>query len=325
AVAGPADHRPDRQGHGRRPRELPGRRRQRLHRQAGGRGQADLAVPGVVRAAMNPAEIFDLELGVLLEAIYRRYHYDFRDYAASSLRRRVRQAMDRFGCDTVAAFQHRLLHEPPLFAQAMQYFTVQVSEMFRDPEYFRALREQVAPVLQTYPSCKVWVAGCSTGEEVWSLAILLHEEGLLDRTLLYATDINPEALEAAEAGVFPIDRMAGFSRNYLAAGGRASLSDYYTTGYDGALFDRRLRRNVVFADHSLATDEVFSEVHLVSCRNVLIYFRRALQDRAVGLFHDALVHRGFLGLGSKESLQFGAHADRFEACSREHRLYRKVA
>ncbi|KAF1704079.1 CheR family methyltransferase [Pseudoxanthomonas suwonensis] len=274
---------------------------------------------------MNAAELFDLELGVLLEAVYRRYHYDFRDYAASSLRRRVRQAMERFGCDSVAAFQHRLLHEPALFTEAMQYFTVQVSEMFRDPGYFRTLREQVVPVLQTYPSCKVWVAGCSTGEEVWSLAILLHEEGLLDRTLLYATDINPEALEAAEAGVFPIDRMAGFSRNYLAAGGRASLSDYYTTGYDGALFDRRLRRNVVFADHSLATDEVFSEVHLVSCRNVLIYFRRALQDRAVGLFHDALVHRGFLGLGSKESLQFGAHADRFEACSREHRLYRKVA
>jgi len=282
-------------------------------------------VPGVVRAAMNPAEIFDLELGVLLEAIYRRYHYDFRDYAASSLRRRVRQAMDRFGCDTVAAFQHRLLHEPALFAQAMQYFTVQVSEMFRDPEYFRALREQVAPVLQTYPSCKVWVAGCSTGEEVWSLAILLHEEGLLDRTILYATDINPEALAAAEAGRFPIDRMAGFSRNYLAAGGRASLSDYYTSAYGGALFDRRLRRNIVFADHSLATDEVFSEVHLVSCRNVLIYFKRALQDRAIGLFHEALVHRGFLGLGSKESLQFGAHSERFEVCSREHRLYRKVA
>lgn len=274
---------------------------------------------------MSPAELFDLELGLLLEAIYRRYHYDFRDYAASSLRRRVRQAMDRFGCDSVATFQHRLLHEPAVFAQAMQYFTVQVSEMFRDPGYFRVLREQVVPVLQTYPSCKVWVAGCSTGEEVWSLAILLQEEGLLERTILYATDINPEALASAEAGVFPIDRMAGFSRSYLAAGGRASLSDYYTTAYNGALFDRRLKRNIVFADHSLATDEVFSEVHLVSCRNVLIYFKRALQDRAVGLFHEALVHRGFLGLGSKESLQFGAHAAHFEVCSREHRLYRKVA
>src|SRR5690606_16322210 len=189
------------------------------------------AVPGMVRAAMNAAELFDLELGVLLEAVYRRYHYAFRDYAASSLRRRVRQAMDRFGCDSVAAFQHRLLHEPALFAQAMQYFTVQVSEMFRDPEYFRALREHVSPGLQTYPSCKVLVTGCSTGEELWSLAILLYEEGLLDRTILYATDIHPEALAAAEAGRFPIDRMAGFSRNYRAAGGRASLSDYYTSAY----------------------------------------------------------------------------------------------
>jgi len=279
----------------------------------------------MVRAAMTPSELFDLELGVLLEALYRRYHYDFREYAISSLRRRVRQAMDRFLCDSVATLQHRLLHEPALFAQAMQYFTVQVSEMFRDPDYFRVLREQVVPVLKTYPSCKIWVAGCSTGEEVWSLAILLDEEGLLERTVLYATDINPEALASAEAGVFALDRMALFSRSYLAAGGRGSLSDYYTTAYNGALFDRRLRRNIVFADHSLATDAVFSEVHFVSCRNVLIYFKRSLQDRAVGLFHEALVHRGFLGLGSKESLQFGEHAADFEVSSRAQRLYRKIA
>jgi len=274
---------------------------------------------------MNAVELFDLELGLLLETIYRRYHYDFRQYAVSSLRRRVRQAMARFHCERVSDLQHRLMHEPELFAQAMQYFTVQVSEMFRDPEYFRVLREQVVPVLRTYPSSKIWVAGCSTGEEVWSLAILLHEEGLLERTLIYATDINPEALVTAEAGVFDITRMALFSHSYLQAGGRHSLSDYYTTAYNGALFDRRLKRNIVFADHSLATDNVFSEVHLVSCRNVLIYFNRSLQDRAIGLFHDALVHRGFLGLGSKESLQFGAHANQFEACAREQRLYRKTA
>ncbi|KRG43720.1 chemotaxis protein CheR [Stenotrophomonas panacihumi] len=274
---------------------------------------------------MSESALFDLELGVLLEAVYRRYHYDFRQYAVSSLRRRVRQAMGRFDCPRVADLQHRLLHEPDLFAQAMQYFTVQVSEMFRDPDYFRVLREQVVPVLRTYPSSKIWVAGCSTGEEVWSLAILLHEEGLLDRTLIYATDINPEALAAAEAGVYDISRMAQFSRSYHLAGGRASLSDYYSTAYNGALFDRRLKRQVVFADHSLATDNVFSEVHLVSCRNVLIYFNRGLQDRAVGLFSEALVHRGFLGLGSKESLQFGAHAGSFESCAREQRLYRKLA
>ncbi len=274
---------------------------------------------------MNDVELFDLELKLLLEAIYHRYHYDFRQYAVSSLRRRVRQAMTRFGCANVAELQHRLLHEPALFDQAMQYFTVQVSEMFRDPDYFRALREHAVPVLRTYPSIKIWVAGCSTGEEVWSLAILLHEEGLLDRTILYATDINPDALSRAEAGVFDIARMAQFSGNYLKAGGVASLSDYYSTAYNGALLDRRLKRSIVFADHSLATDHVFSEVHLVSCRNVLIYFNRSLQDRAVGLFRDALVHRGFLGLGSKESLQFGEHAQAFEACVRGQRLYRKAA
>ncbi len=274
---------------------------------------------------MNEAELFDLELRVLLEAVYQRYHYDFRGYALASLRRRMRHAMARFECDSMGALQHRLLHEPETFAHAMQYFTVQVSEMFRDPAYFRMLREHAIPVLRTYPSIKLWIAGCSTGEEVWSMAILLHEEGLLDRAIIYATDINPEALEAAESGAFSLDRLAQFSRNYLEAGGSGSLSDYYSTGYGGVVFDRRLKRNVVFADHSLATDTVFSEVHLVSCRNVLIYFQRPLQDRAIGLFHEALVHRGFLGLGSKESLQFGEYADAFEACAREQRLYRKLA
>ncbi|WP_315386989.1 CheR family methyltransferase [uncultured Stenotrophomonas sp.] len=282
-------------------------------------------MPCVVLAPMNESELFDLELKLLLEAVYQRYHYDFRDYALASLRRRMRHAMARFDCDSMGALQHRLLHEPDTFAQAMQYFTVQVSEMFRDPAYFRMLREHAIPVLRTYPSIKLWIAGCSTGEEVWSLAILLHEEGLLDRAIIYATDINPEALQAAEAGAFPLDRLAQFSRNYLEAGGSGSLSDYYSTGYGGVVFDRRLKRNIVFADHSLATDTVFSEVHLVSCRNVLIYFQRALQDRAIGLFHEALVHRGFLGLGSKESLQFGEHANEFEACAREQRLYRKLA
>ncbi|WP_313457597.1 CheR family methyltransferase [Stenotrophomonas sp.] len=274
---------------------------------------------------MNETELFDLELKLLLEAVYQRYHYDFRDYALASLRRRMRHAMARFDCENLGALQHRLLSEPDTFAQAMQFFTVQVSEMFRDPAYFKVLREHAIPVLRTYPSIKIWIAGCSTGEEVWSLAILLQEEGLLDRTIIYATDINPEALHAAEAGAFGLDRLAQFSRNYLAAGGTGSLSDYYSSGYGSVVFDRALKRNIVFADHSLATDTVFSEVHLVSCRNVLIYFQRALQDRAIGLFHEALVHKGFLGLGSKESLQFGEHADEFEACAREQRLYRKVA
>lgn len=270
------------------------------------------------------AELFDMEVRLLVEAVFLRYHYDFRDYAVSSLRRRMRHAMVRFGCQRPSDLQHRLLHEPDVFAQALQYFTVQVSEMFRDPGYFMALREHVMPVLATYPSIKLWVAGCSTGEEVWSLAILLAEEGLLERSLIYATDINPESLKLAEAGVFPLERIAQFSRNYAAAGGRRSLSDYYTSAYQGAVFDRGLKKRIVFADHSLATDSVFSEVNLVSCRNVLIYFNRGLQDRAIGLFQEALVPRGFLGLGSKESLQFGAHASHFESFVPTQRLYRKM-
>lgn len=272
---------------------------------------------------MDEDRLFDLEIRLLLEAVYQRWQHDFRDYAVSSLRRRMRQAMTQFGCTRLSELQGRVLHEPEVFAQMLQFFTVQVSEMFRDPGYFRALREQVLPVLRTYPSIKLWVAGCSHGEEVWSLAILLAEEDLLSRSIIYATDINATALQRAEAGVYPLDRIAGFSRNYLAAGGRGSLADHYTSGYGGAVFDRRLKQQIVFADHSLATDSVFSEVHLVSCRNVLIYFNRTLQDRALGLFADALVRRGFLGLGMRETLQFSRQAQAFDVLSQEHRLYRK--
>lgn len=273
---------------------------------------------------MQDEQLFDLEIKLLLEAVYQRWQHDFRDYAISSLRRRMRQAMAHFRCDSLSALQGRVLHEPEVFAQMLQFFTVQVSEMFRDPSYFRALREQVLPVLRTYPSLKIWVAGCSQGEEVWSLAILLAEEGLLSRTILYATDINAAALQRAEAGIYPLDRVAGFSRNYLAAGGRGSLSDHYTSAYGGVAFDRRLKQQIVFADHSLATDSVFSEVHFVSCRNVLIYFKRPLQDRALGLFAEALVRRGFLGLGLRETVQFSGHAGAFEPVVHDQRIYRKV-
>lgn len=282
-------------------------------------------MPGVVFAPVNQEALFDLEVRLLLEAMFQRYHHDFRDYAMASLRRRVRQAMQRLDCACVADLQHRVLHEPEAFALALPFFTVQVSEMFRDPAYFLALREHAVPILRTYPSLKVWVAGCSNGEEVWSLAILLAEEGLLERTLIYATDINPQSLRAAESATYETRRVAGFSKNYQAAGGTGSLSDYYSSAYGRAVFDRRLRKHVVFSDHSLATDAVFSEVQLVSCRNVLIYFNAALQDRAVGLFRDALVHRGFLGLGSRESLRFGANADAFEPLVPAHKLFRKRA
>lgn len=265
----------------------------------------------------------DIELRLLVEAIYLKYSYDFRDYSVASLRRRVLHAVQQFGVTTVSALQDRVLHDPAAFARLLQYLTVPVSEMFRDPAYFLALRREVVPVLRTYPSFKVWVAGCSTGEEAWSLAILLHEEGLLDKALIYATDINPQSLEKAARGVFPLEAMQAYTRNYQRAGGAAAFSDYYTAGYGGALFDRALGQSMTFADHSLSTDSVFAETHLVSCRNVLIYFNRTLQDRALGLFHESLCHRGFLGLGSKESIDFSSYAGKFETLARAERLFRK--
>ena len=264
-----------------------------------------------------------IELRLLIEAIYLRYNYDFRNYSGASLKRRVRQAQQQLDCATISALQERILHDPQAFMQLLQFLTIPVSEMFRDPGYFLALREQVVPLLHTYPSLKIWVAGCSTGEEVYSLAILLHEEGLLERSMIYATDINPHSLEKAEQGIFALRNLRTYTENYQKSGGQRAFSDYYSAAYDRVLFDKMLRRNVVFADHSLATDSVFAETQLVSCRNVLIYFNRELQDRALGLFHDSLCHRGFLGLGSKESLDFSAYAQQFEPLVRQERIVRK--
>jgi chemotaxis protein methyltransferase CheR len=271
-----------------------------------------------------PPEAVDIELRMLAEAVYLKYNYDFRDYTGASQKRRVLAAMGAMDCDTVSALQARVMHDAGAFAQLLQYLTIPVTEMFRDPDYFLALRRQIVPFLETYPSLNVWVAGCSTGEEVYSLAILLHEEGLLARTTIYATDINPVSLEAARRGVMPLDRMRQYTESYQKAGGRRAFSDYYTAAYDGALFDRALVANVTFADHSLATDTVFAETQFISCRNVMIYFNRRLQNRVLGLFHESLCHRGFLGLGSKESIDFSAYAERFEPLARREKLYRKV-
>ena len=272
----------------------------------------------------QPAEpVEDIEIQLLLEALYLRYHYDFRHYARASIKRRLRQARDQLGFPTFSAMQERLLHSEAMVGRLLDYLTVQVSEMFRDPTYFKALREHVVPHLRTYPSLKIWIAGCSHGEEVHSFAIMLHEEGLLDRTLIYATDINPAALEVARSGVYPLDRIAAFTRNHQLAGGKTSLADYYTTAYGRAVFDKKLRAKVVFSDHSLVSDEVFTECQLVSCRNVMIYFDRPLQDRAVGLFRDSLTRRGFLGLGSKETLRFSAHVDAFTEFVREEKIYQR--
>ena len=267
----------------------------------------------------------DIEMRLLIEAIYLRYSYDFRDYSEASQARRVLHAMVQMDCRTVSELQSRVLHDDEAFARLLQYLTIPTSEMFRDPSYFLALRQQVVPLLKTYPSLKIWIAGCSTGEEVVSMAILLHEEGLLERCILYATDINPHSLDRARKGVYPLGRMDHYAQSYRQAGGRANLSDYYTAAYGAALFDRALLERVSFSDHSLATDSVFSETHLICCRNVMIYFNRQLQERALGLFHESLCHRGFLGLGSKESIDFSGHANLFDPLVRNERIYRKSA
>jgi len=265
----------------------------------------------------------DIELDLIVEAIYRRWHYDFRCYAEASLRRRLAGAMRRFDCPTLSALQSRLLREPQVFTALLDDLTVQVSELFRDPPYFRALREEVLPHLRTYPSLKIWCAGCSRGEEAYSLAILLREEHLLERSMIYATDINPRALAAAEAGVYEADRMPGFIDNHRKSGGKGSLLDHATVAYGRVVFDKLLRRHMVFSDHSLATDSVFGEMQLVSCRNVLIYFDRALQERAVGVMRDSLCRRGFLGLGAKETVRLSAHAAAFTEVAPGERVYQK--
>ncbi|MEN2394216.1 CheR family methyltransferase [Pseudomonas halotolerans] len=266
----------------------------------------------------------DIEIRLLIDAIYLKYSYDFRDYSGASIKRRVQHALSQFECKTISALQERVLHDPGMFMQLLQLLTIPVSEMFRDPSHFLAIREEVVPLLKTYPSIKIWIAGCSTGEEVYSMAILLREEGLLDRTLIYATDINPRSLEKAKQGIFSLENVRAYTQNYQRAGGRRSFADYYTAAYDYAMFDKTLCENVTFADHSLATDSVFSETQLISCRNVLIYFNKKLQDRAFGLFHESLCHRGFLVLGSKETLEFSSFGKQFEPLVKQERIYRKL-
>lgn len=278
-----------------------------------------------VGAAKAAGREFDIEFKLLIDAIYLMYHYDFRGYATASLRRRMRTAMSRFDCGTLSQLQDKLLHDSTVFPALLDFLTVQVSEMFRDPGYFLALREQVVPLLRTYPSLKLWVAGCSTGEEAYSLAILLEEEGLLSKTIIYATDINSGTLQKAAAGVYEVERIAGFTTNHRKSGARSSLSDYYTAAYGRAVFNKSLKDRIVFSDHSLATDSVFAEVQLVSCRNVLIYFNRALQDRALGLFRDALCRQGFLGIGAKESIRFSSQAGAFVDFAPAERIFQKRA
>jgi chemotaxis protein methyltransferase CheR len=276
-----------------------------------------------VKEQSAPEKTEDIEIRLLLEALYVRYHYDFRSYAMSSIKRRLKQAREQLGFVTISAMQENVLHDSAMLPRLVGYLTVQVSDMFRDPSFFRAIREKVVPHLRTYPSLKVWIAGCSGGEELYSFVILFREEGLESRTLFYATDINQDALRAAEAGIFSLDRVPLFTENHRKSGGKSSLSDYYQAAYGRVSFDKSLRRNVVFSDHSLVTDAAFAEMHLISCRNVMIYFDRALQNRVLGLFKDSLARKGFLGVGAKESLRFSQHAGSFTEFVREEKIYQR--
>ena len=280
-----------------------------------------MAVPVDRRAGLD-LEAIEVEL--LLEGIFRLYGFDFRQYAPASLRRRLRRRMDGEKVETISALQNLILHDPSVMERLLLDLSINVTAMFRDPTFFFAFREEIVPLLRTYPFSRIWVAGCSTGEEVYSLAILLAEEGLSERTRIYATDINEAVLEQARLGVFPLEKMREYTQNYIRAGGTHAFSEYYVARYEGAQFARALVDNVVWAQHNLASDAVFNEFNVITCRNVMIYFDKPLQEHVHRLFYESLGMFGILALGQKETIKFSPHEPAYEELNGEERLYRKV-
>jgi chemotaxis protein methyltransferase CheR len=264
-----------------------------------------------------------LELELLLEAVYRQFGYDFRDYARTSIRRRIRNIIRGEGLQTISALQDRILHDPTAWDRFLQGISVSVSAIFRDPHFFQAFRRHA--VLRTYPFIRIWQAGCSLGEEAYSLAILLQEEGLYDRTLIYATDINEATLRQAREGIYPAELMQKYTQNYILAGGQRSFSEYYTARYEFALMRPSLQQNIVFSQHNLVSDGAFNEFNVVLCRNVMIYFNRTLQERTHTLFHKSLSMFGILGLGSKETIRFLPQERFYEQIEPNEKLYRRIA
>jgi chemotaxis protein methyltransferase CheR len=269
-------------------------------------------------------ETESLEFQLLLEGVYRQYGFDFREYAPASLKRRVWRRVQAEKAGSITGLLERVLHDADVMERLLLDLSINVTAMFRDPTFYAAFRERVIPVLRTYPFTRIWIAGCSTGEEVYSLAILLHEEGLYDRTRIYATDINEAVLERAREGVFALEKMKEYTENYIRAGGKRSFSEYYLAKYEGALFDRTLTENVVWAPHNLVQDRSFNTFNAILCRNVMIYFDRALQTRVHQLFHDSLEHLGILALGHKESIRFTGLEHSYEELDSQEKLYRKV-
>lgn len=266
-------------------------------------------------------DVEDIEIQLFVRAMQLRHGYDFSDYAPASLKRRIQQLVRTHDAGTISDLTARLLHERDFVRKVIEGLSVPVSEMFRDPQVFRALRDKVFPVLASYAEINIWQAGCAHGQEVYSLAIMLEEAGLYDRTRIYATDFNDAALAAAAEGIYATRDARNWSRNYLEAGGKHSFSDYYSARYEFIKLDQRLRRHVTFVNHNLVTDKVFCEAHLILCRNVLIYFSNTLQDRTLGLFRDSLVRGGFLCLGTRENIDFSPAAAGFADVDQAMRIY----
>lgn len=265
-----------------------------------------------------------VEIELLLEGIYRVYGYDFRDYAFPSLQRRIWHQVYAEQVETISELQSRVLHNRDSLQRLVHSLSIPVTEMFRDPQMFGAFRRTVVPLLRTYPYIRIWHAGCSTGEEVYSMAILLHEEGLYEKTRLYATDMNSRSLGIAKEGICPLDKMKLYTKNYMEAGGTRSFSEYYTASGEGVVIHPYLRKNIIFAEHNLATDRSFNEFNVILCRNVMIYFNDPLRNRVHELFYESLAPLGVLIVGAKESLHFTVHESRYEEMDRNEKIYRKI-
>jgi chemotaxis protein methyltransferase CheR len=263
-----------------------------------------------------------IEIDLLLDAIYRKYHYDFKDYSKAHLKRRLKYRLKMANLESFSQMQHKVLYDRSFFETLLLDLSINVTEMFRDPNFYLAIRKEVIPRIKNLPFIKVWHAGCSTGEEVYSMAILLKEEGLYDKVQIYATDFNTLVLEKAKEAIYPIELIKEYTVNYQKAGGLNSFADYYSAKYDSVILEPSLKERIVFADHNLVTDGVFGEMNIILCRNVLIYFTKKLQTRVVKLFLESLSPSGFLCLGSKESLQFSEHSDRFETIMDKEKIYR---
>ena len=272
---------------------------------------------------MKDRDTLELEISSLLEAVYQKYGYDFRQYSEAHIRRRIRNRMTMSGIEDISQMKTKVLNDEAFASKLLQDLSITVTEMFRDPGFYKSLRENVIPILKTYPFIKIWHAGCATGEEAYSMSIIMQEEGLYDRITIYATDFNQLALNKAKEGIFSNEMIKGYTTNYQLAGGKESFSNYYTSNYDNVIMNKSLKKNIVWANHNLVTDSVFAEVHLILCRNVLIYFDRDLQNKVQTLFYNSLINGGILCLGSKEGLRFTNMHDKYTELDNKQRIFKK--